>query len=50
MTPQPGDWRSLAEQVTKEMDPFKLAELAMQLNQALEREENQRNRRYREAA
>jgi len=48
MTPQPSDWRNLAEQASKEMDPTKLTELAMQLNQALEREERQRNRRYRE--
>jgi trehalose-6-phosphate synthase len=50
MTPQLSDWRHLAEQVSREMDPYKLTELAMELNQALEREENQRNRRYREAA
>jgi trehalose-6-phosphate synthase len=50
MTPQPSDWRNLAEQVSKEMDPTKLTELANQLNQALEREESRRNRRYREVA
>jgi trehalose-6-phosphate synthase len=50
MTPQPSDWRDLAEQVSKESDPYKLTELAMQLNQALEQEERQRNRRYREVA
>jgi trehalose-6-phosphate synthase len=50
MTPQPSDWRNLAEQVSKEMDPYKLTELATELDQALEREERQRNRRYREVA
>ena len=50
MTPEPSNWRTLAEQVSKEMDPTKLTELATQLNQALEREESRRDRRYREAA
>lgn len=50
MTPQPSDWRALAEQVSKEMNPNKLTDLVTELNQVLEREESQRNRRYREVA
>ena len=50
MTPQPSDWRNLAEQASKETDPCKLIEVVMELNQVLEREESQRNRRYREVA
>jgi hypothetical protein len=50
MTPQPRTWRNLAEQISKEMDPNKLTALAIELDQALEREERQRNRRYREVA
>jgi hypothetical protein len=50
MTPQPRDWRILAEQASNEMDPDKLIGLVMELNQGLEREESQRNRRYREVA
>ena len=44
MTPQPSDWRALAEQISKEMDPNKLTDLVAELNQVLEHEEKQRNR------
>ena len=50
MTPQPSDWRNLAEQASKETDPDKLMALVTELNQGLEREESQRNRRYRKVA
>ena len=50
MTPQPRDWRALAEQISKEMDPNKLTDLVTELNQVLEREEKQRGPRYREVA
>jgi hypothetical protein len=50
MTPQPSDWRILAEQASNEMDPDKLPTLVMELNQVLEREEKQRSPRYRKAA
>ncbi len=50
MTPQPRDWRALAEQISKEMDPNKLTDLVTELNQVLEREEKQRSPRYREVA
>jgi len=45
MTPQPSDWRSLAEQASKETDPCKLIVVVMELNQVLEREETRRKRR-----
>ena len=38
MTPQPTDWRHLAEQASKELDPKKLMNLD-QLNLALEQNE-----------
>jgi hypothetical protein len=44
MTPQPSDWRALAEQISKEMDHNKLTDLVVELNQVLEHEEKQRNR------
>ena len=50
MTPQPSDWRSLAERASKELDPDKLIALATELDQGLEREENRRKRFYREVA
>jgi hypothetical protein len=50
MNPQPSDWRALAQQVSKETDPNKLTDLIAELNQVLEREERQRNRRYRDVA
>jgi len=42
MTPQPSDWRSLAERASKEVDPDKLIALVTELNQGLEREDNRR--------
>ena len=45
MTPQPSDWRALAAQASNEMDPDKLTQLVTELNEALEREEKQRNPR-----
>jgi len=50
MTPQPRDWRALAEQISNEVDPDKLMALVTELNRVLEREEKQRKRRYREGA
>jgi len=35
MTPQPSDWRYLAEQASKEMDPDKLMAIVNELNRAL---------------
>jgi hypothetical protein len=35
MTPQPSDWRHLAEQASKEMDPDKLMAIVNELNRAL---------------
>jgi hypothetical protein len=48
MTPQPTDWRTLAEQASTEMNPDKLTALVIELNQVLERDEKQRSPRYRE--
>ena len=42
MAPQPSDWRRLAEQASKEMDPCKLIVAVMELNQVLEGEETRR--------
>jgi hypothetical protein len=42
MTPQPRDWRELAEQVSKEMDPDKLEVLIDELNRTLDRDERRR--------
>ena len=43
MTPQPNDWKDLAEQASTEMDPEKLLNLVGQLNRVLgEREERSR--------
>lgn len=39
MAPQPTDWRHLAEQASKELDPKKLMNLVAQLNLALEQNE-----------
>jgi len=44
MTPQPGDWRELAEQVGKEMDPDRLEVLIDELNRTLDRDERRRRR------
>ena len=38
MTPQPNDWRHLAEQASKETDPAKMLRLVEELNSVLERE------------
>jgi hypothetical protein len=38
MTPQPSDWRELAEKASKEMDPEKLELLIDELNRTLERD------------
>jgi hypothetical protein len=42
MTPQPRDWRELAEKVSKEMDPDKLEVLIDELNRTLDRDERRR--------
>jgi hypothetical protein len=39
MTPQPNDWRHLAEQASNEMNPEKMMELIGELNRVLERRE-----------
>lgn len=39
MTPQPHDWRELAEKVSNEMDPDKLEVLIDELNRTLDRDE-----------
>jgi len=36
MTPQPSDWRHLAEQASKEMDPDQMMVLIDELNRALD--------------
>jgi len=38
MTPQPRDWRELAEKVSQEMDPDKLEALIDELNRTLDRD------------
>jgi hypothetical protein len=42
MTPQPNDWRELAEKVSKEMDPDRLEVLIDELNRTLDRDERRR--------
>ena len=39
MTPQPNDWRQLAEQASKEVDPQKMMSLVHELNRVLEKRE-----------
>jgi hypothetical protein len=39
MTPQPSDWRALAERASKETDPIKLLTIVEVLNRVLQREE-----------
>jgi hypothetical protein len=39
MTPQPNNWRHLAEQASKELDPEKLMGLVHELNRVLEQNE-----------
>ena len=47
MTPQPSDWRHLAEQASNEMDPQKMMEIVIELNRALEkREQTSRQQRH----
>ena len=48
MTPhQSSDWRHLAEQASKEMNPKKMLELVTELNRVLrEREETSRKRQH----
>jgi len=48
MTPnQPSDWRSLAEQATKEKDHEKLMDVVAELDRVLgEREETSRQKRH----
>ena len=43
MTPQPSDWRELADKVSKEMDPEKLELLIYELNLTLDRDERRRH-------
>jgi hypothetical protein len=48
MTPQPKDWRHLAEQASNEMDPNKLIDLVVELDRMLgEREKTSRQPRHR---
>jgi hypothetical protein len=35
MTPQPSDWRHLAEQASNEMDPHRLIDLVVELDRML---------------
>lgn len=42
MTPQPSDWRELAEKVSKELDPDRLEVLIDELNRTLDRDERRR--------
>jgi hypothetical protein len=42
MTPQPRDWRELAEKVSQEMEPDKLEGLIDELNRTLDRDERRR--------
>jgi hypothetical protein len=49
MTPQNStDWRHLAEQASKEMDPEKLMSLVNELNRVLEQNEQSSRRRTEE--
>jgi hypothetical protein len=43
MTPQPSDWRALAERASNETDPIKLLTIVEVLNRVLEREETFRH-------
>jgi hypothetical protein len=43
MTPQPSDWRALAERASKETDPIKLLTIVEVLNRVLEREQTFRH-------
>jgi len=46
MTPQPSDWRSLAEQICDEKDSNKMMALVVELDRILEREEKARKRSH----
>jgi hypothetical protein len=39
MTPQPSDWRQLAEQASNEMNPEKMMQIVAELNRVLEKRE-----------
>ena len=39
MTPQPNDWRHLAEQASNEMNPEKMMAIISELNRVLEKRE-----------
>lgn len=44
MTPQPRDWRRVAEQIGDEKDSNKMMALIIELDQLLEREDKSRKR------
>ena len=44
MTPQPRDWRYVAEQIRDEKDSMKMMELVVELDRLLEREDKSRKR------
>ena len=44
MTPQPRDWRYVAEQIRDEKDSNKMMELVVELDRLLEREDKSRKR------
>ena len=46
MSPQPGDWRSVAEQICDEKDSNKMMALVVELDRLLEREEKARERSH----
>jgi hypothetical protein len=46
MTPQPSDWRSVAEQISDEKDSNKMMALVVELDRLLEREEKARKRSH----
>jgi len=49
MTPQPSDWRHLAEQASNEMDTNRLIDLVVELDRMLgEREKTSRPPRHRQ--
>jgi hypothetical protein len=44
MTPQPSNWRHVAEQICDEKDSNKMMELVVELDRLLEREDKSRKR------
>jgi len=46
MTPQPRDWRRVAEQVRDEKDSSKMMALVIELNRLLENEDKSRKRSH----